>query len=63
MLAGILKYFVDGRDNPDAALFPNTHWRWLHDLRLVSAVPILIVLIAAWQGLGAFLGNYFLARV
>ncbi|MDR3055641.1 MAG: lipid A export permease/ATP-binding protein MsbA [Zoogloeaceae bacterium] len=63
MLAGILKYFVDGLANPDAALFPNTHWRWLHDLRLVYAVPILIVLIAAWQGLGAFLGNYFLARV
>jgi subfamily B ATP-binding cassette protein MsbA len=26
-------------------------------------VPLLIVLIAAWQGVGSFLGNYFLARV
>ncbi|MDR1889061.1 MAG: lipid A export permease/ATP-binding protein MsbA [Zoogloeaceae bacterium] len=63
MLAGILKYFVDGLANPDAALFPNVHWRWLHGLRLIYAVPILIILIAIWQGLGAFLGNYFLARV
>jgi subfamily B ATP-binding cassette protein MsbA len=63
MLAGILKYFVDGLVNPDAALFPNARWSWLHELRLLYAVPILIILIAAWQGLGAFLGNYFLARV
>jgi subfamily B ATP-binding cassette protein MsbA len=26
-------------------------------------VPLLIILIAAWQGLGSFLGNYFLAKV
>ncbi len=36
---------------------------YLRDLRLLQAVPILIVLIAAWQGLGSFLGNYFLAKV
>ncbi|GHT91820.1 lipid A export ATP-binding/permease protein MsbA [Betaproteobacteria bacterium] len=63
MLAGILKYFVDGLANPDAALFPDMQWQWLYGLRLIYAVPILIVLIALWQGLGAFLGNYFLARV
>jgi subfamily B ATP-binding cassette protein MsbA len=63
MLAGILKYFVDGLANPDAALFPNAGWRWMRELRLIYAVPLLIVLIAAWQGLGMFLGNFFLARV
>lgn len=39
MLAGILKYFVDGLSNPDAALFPNVQWPWLRDLHLVYAVP------------------------
>ncbi|RRV09443.1 lipid A export permease/ATP-binding protein MsbA [Pseudomonas sp. v388] len=61
MLAGILKYFVDGLTNPDAVLFPNVPY--LQDLKLLQAVPLLIVLIAAWQGFGSFLGNYFLAKV
>ncbi|MBV6286441.1 lipid A export permease/ATP-binding protein MsbA [Pseudomonas aegrilactucae] len=61
MLAGILKYFVDGLSNPEAVLFPNVPY--LRDLQLLQAVPLLIVLIAAWQGLGSFLGNYFLAKV
>ncbi|MFP5337129.1 MAG: lipid A export permease/ATP-binding protein MsbA [Gammaproteobacteria bacterium] len=61
MLAGILKYFVDGLSNPDAALFPSVPW--LAELPLLHAVPLLIVAIAAWQGFGSFLGNYYLARV
>ena len=61
MLGYILKYFVDGLSNPDAVLFPTIPY--LRDLRLLQAVPILIVLIAAWQGFGSFLGNYFLAKV
>lgn len=61
MMAGILKYFVDGLTNPEAALFPGVDW--LAEVPLLYAVPILIVLIAAWQGVGSFLGNYFLARV
>jgi subfamily B ATP-binding cassette protein MsbA len=63
MLAGILKYFVDGLTHPDATLFPNASWPWLQGLQLMYAVPFLILLIAAWQGLGAFLGNFFLAKV
>nr|MBO2510616.1 lipid A export permease/ATP-binding protein MsbA [Gammaproteobacteria bacterium] len=61
MLAGILKYFVDGLSNPEATLFADIPV--LKDLQLLQAVPLLIVLIAAWQGLGSFLGNYFLAKV
>jgi len=61
MLAGMLKYFVDGLTHPEAALFPN--WPLLADWPILQAVPALIVLIAAWQGLGSFLGNYFLAKV
>lgn len=61
MLAGILKYFVDGLSNPEAVLFPTVPY--LKDLQLLMAVPLLIILIAAWQGLGSFLGNFYLARV
>ncbi len=61
MLGYILKYFVDGLSNPEAVLFPSVPY--LRDLQLLQAVPLLIILIAAWQGLGSFLGNYLLAKV
>ena len=40
MLAGILKYFVDGLSNPQAVLFPNVPY--LRDLQLLQAVPSLL---------------------
>ena len=55
MLASVLKYFVDGLIDPAGAS--------LGGLQMMHAVPLLIVLIAAWQGVGSYLGNYFLARV
>ena len=61
MLAGILKYFVDGLSNPDVVFLPKIPL--FKDLKLLMAVPLLIILIAAWQGLGSFLGNYYLAKV
>ncbi len=61
MLAYILKYFVDGLGNPEAVLFPGNPY--LGELQLLQAVPLLIVAIAVWQGVGSYLGNYFLARV
>lgn len=61
MLAYILKYFVDGLANPEARLFPGVPY--LGDLQLLQAVPLMIVLIAIWQGAGSYLGNYFLAQV
>jgi subfamily B ATP-binding cassette protein MsbA len=61
MLAYILKYFVDGLANPEASLFPNSPY--LAHLQLLQAVPLMIVAIAAWQGGGSYLGNFFLARV
>lgn len=68
MMGYILKYFVDGLSNPDVSFFASTPWilehaPWLERLKLLQAVPLLIVLIALWQGLGSFLGNYFLAKV
>lgn len=61
MLGYVLKYFVDGLANPDTVLFPNIPW--LADVRLLQAVPLLIVVIALWQGVGSFLGNFYLAKV
>ncbi|MCZ2104729.1 MAG: lipid A export permease/ATP-binding protein MsbA [Burkholderiales bacterium] len=61
MLASVLKYFVDGLADPTAATLAGVPL--LGRLQMMHAVPLLIVLIAAWQGLGSFLGNYFLARV
>lgn len=61
MLGYVLKYFVDGLANPDAVLFPDI--AWLADVRLLQAVPLLIVIIALWQGIGSFLGNFYLAKV
>lgn len=68
MLGYILKYFVDGLSNPDASLFAGAPWLlehapWLAHLKLLQAVPLLIILIAVWQGVGSFLGNYYLAKV
>ncbi|MDH4563297.1 lipid A export permease/ATP-binding protein MsbA [Pseudomonas sp. BN411] len=61
MLGYVLKYFVDGLADPHAALLP--HVPYLKDMNLIQAVPLLIVLIAIWQGVGSFLGNFFLAKV
>ena len=67
LFAYMLKYFVDGLENPDASFFASIPYlgdiQFLASLNLVQMVPLLIVLIAVWQGIGSFLGNYFLARV
>ncbi|WP_332675758.1 lipid A export permease/ATP-binding protein MsbA [Aromatoleum sp.] len=61
MLAGVFKYFVDGLVDPSVSPFPGLPL--LADMPLMQAVPVLIVLIAAWQGVGSYLGNYFLQKV
>lgn len=65
--AYILKYFVDGLENPEASFFANipylSQWEFLANLNLLQTVPLLIILIALLQGIGSFLGNYFIARV
>ncbi|WP_421682582.1 lipid A export permease/ATP-binding protein MsbA [Stutzerimonas urumqiensis] len=67
MLGYVLKFFVDGLNNPEASFFAQIpHLRdvaWLAELKLLQAVPLLIVLIALLQGLGSYLGNFFLAKV
>ncbi len=61
MLVGVLKYFVDGLIDPSKAVLHGVPL--LDGLVLMQAVPLMIVVIALWQGTGSFLGNYFLARV
>lgn len=68
MLGYILKFFVDGLGDPNVGLFAGIPWMrehapWLAELKLLQAVPLLIVLIALWQGIGSFLGNFYLAKV
>ncbi len=61
MMAGILKYFVDGLIEPSGAVIRGVPL--LDGMELLYAVPLMLVAIAAWQGVGAYLGNYYLARV
>ena len=55
MLAHMLKLFLDGLQNPENAT--------MLGIPMLYGVPLLIVLIALYQGVGAFLGNYYLAKV
>lgn len=55
MLAHMLKLFLDGLQHPEGAM--------LFGVSVILGVPILIVLIALYQGIGSFLGNYYLAKV
>ena len=61
MLAGVLKYFVDGLIDPNKTILHGIPF--LDGLVLMQAVPLMIICIALWQGTGSFLGNYFLSKV
>jgi subfamily B ATP-binding cassette protein MsbA len=61
MMAGILKYFVDELSEPSSISRQTT--ALTGDLDLIYGIPLLLVLVVTWQGIGSFLGNYYLARV
>ncbi|MDR1935853.1 MAG: lipid A export permease/ATP-binding protein MsbA [Candidatus Accumulibacter sp.] len=61
MQASILKFFVDGLTEPGTSTFHDLPL--LGELDLAYGVPALLVAIVFWQGVGSYLGNYFLARV
>lgn len=61
LLGYTLKFFVDGLSDPDAVLFPDIPL--LSEMRMLKAVPLLIICISTIQGVGFFLGNYFLSKV
>ncbi|WP_407313167.1 lipid A export permease/ATP-binding protein MsbA [Pseudomonas sp. nanlin1] len=55
MLADMLKHFLNALQEPADAKFLG--------VPMILGVPFLIVLIAVYQGIGSFLGNYYLAKV
>ena len=61
MQASILKFFVDGLTTPEVSTFHDIPM--IGKLDLAYGVPLMLVLIVLWQGIGSYLGNYFLAKV
>lgn len=61
MMATVLKYFVDSLTAP--AGVTRHDFPVIGNIELMYGVPILLVMIITWQGIGSFLGNYYLARV
>ena len=61
MQASILKFFVDELTEPGQSTFHA--FPWVEDLDLVYGVPLLLLIIVFWQGIGSYLGNYYLSRV
>ncbi len=61
LLAAILKYFVDGLTMTSGSTFHDIPF--LGKLDLAYGVPLMLVLIVIWQGIGSFFGNYYLSRV
>ena len=54
-MAWMLKYFVDGLQSGENALF--------FGVPLIWGFPAFIIAIAFYQGVGSYLGNYFIAKV
>ena len=61
MMAAILKYFVDGLNAPSGAT--QLAVPLLGEIDLIYGMPLLLVMVVTWQGIGSFLGSYYLARV
>ncbi len=55
LLADMLKHFIRALEGTNDTKFLG--------VSMVLGVPLLIVLIAVYQGIGSFLGNYYLAKV
>ena len=54
-MAWMLKYFVDGLTEGSGGQFLGVPLLW--------GFPLFIILVAVYQGVGSFLGNYYLAKV
>lgn len=61
LLAHILQYFVDALNGKSTSLFRGVPY--LQELNLLYAVPLFLIMIAIWQGVGSFLGSFFIAKV
>lgn len=54
-MAWVLKYFVDGLNGGENAQFFGVPMIW--------GFPLFIICVALYQGIGSFLGNYYIAKV
>lgn len=54
-MAWVLKYFVDGLNGGENAQFFGVPMIW--------GFPLFIICVALYQGVGSFLGNYYIAKV
>lgn len=54
-MAWMLKYFVDGLTQGTGGMFLGVPLIW--------GFPLFIILVAFYQGVGSFLGNYYIAKV
>lgn len=61
MLANAMKYFIDSLNGQhDKSFF---HISYLDVFDLTYTIPILLIVITVWQGIGSFIGGYFLSKV
>lgn len=60
-LANMMKFFIDTLSGKQAVLFK--HIPYFNSLNLFFVVPILLVIIAIWQGVGSFIGGFFISKV
>ncbi|MBK7953490.1 MAG: lipid A export permease/ATP-binding protein MsbA [Candidatus Accumulibacter sp.] len=61
MMAAILKYFIDGLSAPKGAT--QLAMPLLGSIDPIYGMPLLLVIVVTWQGIGSFLGTYYLTRV
>lgn len=62
LLAFIIKYFIDGLSASNPYSYQPTFIPFLESIGLIYAIPLLIIVSAVWQGIGSFLGTYFLGK-
>lgn len=60
-LVQLLKFFINTLEGKPVILFSTIPF--LEGLNNIYVVPLLLVLVSIWQGVGSFVGDYFISRV
>lgn len=63
MFAKLLEYFVQALEGEEVGLLRDLPFLAALNLSSLTLIPLLMVLIAVWRGLGSFLGSYYIAKV
>lgn len=61
MLANSMKYFIDSLRGQHGKFF--SYIPYLDGFDIAYAIPFILVIISVWQGIGSFIGGYFLSKV